>query len=351
MFRRHPGNPLITPQHLRPSQPGYEIIGTFNAGVVQHRDEVLLLLRVAERPQNADTQWILCPYIDASGELVTKAVRRDDPAYMTQDPRMVRHTVTGQMWLTSISHLRLGRSEDGVRFTFDDGCWLAYDPDYASYGVEDARITWHEDDETFYVNYSAVSPHGIATALVHTPDFRRIEPMGLMFLPSNRDVALFPRRIAGQYVAYHRPMPAYSHQYNIWLATSPDMRHWGQHQVVLSVQAEGWESGRIGGGAPPLWTDVGWLSIYHAADRADRYCLGAYLTPHDAPERVIARTLTPVLEPEAPYEREGFFGNVVFTCGAVVTDGVVRLYYGAADERMALAEANMADVLASLTYL
>jgi predicted GH43/DUF377 family glycosyl hydrolase len=349
MFRRHPGNPLVTPSQIRPSQPGYEIIGTFNAGVAQRHGEVVMLLRVAERPQNTDPQWILCPYIDDDGELVTKAVRRDDPAYHTQDPRMVRDAVTGQMWLTSISHLRLGRSADGVHFSFDDGCWLASDPGYASYGVEDARITWHEEDKTFYVNYSAVSPHGIATALAQTPDFRHIEPLGLMFLPSNRDVAVFPRRIGGQYVAYHRPMPAYSHQYNIWVAASPDMRHWGQHAVVLSVQPEGWESGRIGGGAPPLWTEAGWLSIYHAADRSDRYCLGAYLTPHDAPERVVARTLTPLLEPEAPYEREGFFGNVVFTCGAVVDDGVLRLYYGAADERMALAEAKLVDVLASLT--
>lgn len=349
MFSRSPANPLISPADVASATEGFEVIGTFNAGVAANGDEVVMLLRVAERPQPSDDGWIHCPYVNAAGELTLKHVRRDDPTYHTDDPRMVRHAITGQMWLTSISHLRLGRSRDGVHFTFDAGCWLAYDPEYASYGIEDARITWHEDDHVYYVNYTAVSPHGIATGLVRTEDFTHHEPLGLMFLPSNRDVAIFPRKIDGLYVAYHRPMPAYSHQFNIWLATSPDMVHWGQHQVVLRVQPDGWESGRIGGGAPPLWTQQGWLSIYHAADRQDRYCLGAYLTPHDDPARVIARSLTPILEPTAPYELEGFFGNVVFTCGALIQQDRLHVYYGAADERMALAEAPLADVLCSLT--
>ncbi|XWX02492.1 glycoside hydrolase family 130 protein [Aggregatilineales bacterium SYSU G02658] len=348
MFSRSPANPLISPADLSSARDGFEVIGTFNAGVAVQSDEVLMLLRVAERPIHDDDAWIHCPYVNAAGELALKHIRRDDPAYHTHDPRMVRDATTGQMWLTSISHLRLGRSRDGVHFTFDDNCWLAHDPEYASYGVEDARITWHEDDQTYYVNYSAVSPHGIATGLVRTADFHHLEPLGLMFLPSNRDVVIFPRKLKGQYVAYHRPMPAYSHQYNIWLATSPDMIHWGQHQVVLRVERDGWESGRIGGGAPPLWTEHGWLSIYHAADRHDRYCLGAYLTPHDQPERVIARSAAPILEPITPYELEGFFGNVVFTCGALIQNDLLRVYYGAADERMALAEAPLTVVLDSL---
>lgn len=348
MFTRSAANPLISPADVPSATPGFEVIGTFNAGVAANGEEVVMLLRVAERPPQ-DDGWIHCPYVNAAGELVLKHVRRDDPTYDTRDPRIVRHRTSGQMWLTSISHLRLGRSRDGVHFTFDADYWLACDPEYASYGVEDARITWHEDDRVYYVNFTAVSPHGIATGLVRTPDFAQQEALGLMFLPSNRDVAIFPRKINGAYMAYHRPMPAYSHQFNIWIAASPDMRHWGHHAVVLRVQPEGWESGRIGGGAPPLWTERGWLSIYHAADRQDRYCLGAYLTPHDAPHRVIARSQTPILEPEAPYEREGFFGNVVFTCGALIDGDCLRLYYGAADEHMALAEGSVQALLAALT--
>jgi predicted GH43/DUF377 family glycosyl hydrolase len=350
MFSRSRFNPLISPRDLAPLTDGYEIVGTFNAGVTLQGDEVIMLLRVAERPVTTDRTWILCPYVTSSGDVAVKPVRRDDPAYETDDPRLIRERATGQMWLTSISHLRLGRSRDGLHFAFDEGCWLAYEPEYASYGIEDARITWHEDDRTYYVNYTAVSPHGIATGLVRTPDFRHVEPMGLMFSPSNRDVTIFPRKVNGVYAAYHRPMPAHSHQYNIWLATSPDMQHWGHHRVVMRVQSEGWEAGRIGGGAPPIWTEQGWLSIYHAADRQYRYCLGAYLTPHDDPGRIVARSPSPILEPTAPYELEGFFGNVVFTCGAVVQEGVLRLYYGASDDCMALAEAPLTDVLGSLVW-
>jgi predicted GH43/DUF377 family glycosyl hydrolase len=143
-------------------------------------------------------------------------------------------------------------------------------------------------------------------------------------------------------------MPGMFGGYNIWLAQSPDMLHWGQHRVVLTVQPDGWESGRVGGGAPPIWTESGWLSIYHAADRHDRYCLGAFLTPHDDPATVVARASEPIFEPEAPYETEGFFGNVVFTCGALLQGSTLRLYYGAADETVCMAEASLSEVLDAL---
>src|SRR5690606_33180716 len=105
---------------------------------------------------------------------------------------------------------------------------------------------------------------------------------------------------------------------------------------------------RVGGGAPPVWIERGWLSIYHAADQHDRYCLGAFLTQHDDPARVIAYARDPLLIPQAPYEVNGFFGNVVFTCGTVLQEDTLRLYYGAADETIALAEAKLDDVLAAL---
>jgi predicted GH43/DUF377 family glycosyl hydrolase len=108
---------------------------------------------------------------------------------------------------------------------------------------------------------------------------------------------------------------------------------------------DSWEGGRIGGGAPPLRTEQGWLSIYHAADREDRYCLGAFLTALDDPGYIISRSLLPVLTPESVYEVGGFFPNVVFTCGAIVQEGIVRLYYGASDECIGLAETTLDNLL------
>ncbi len=347
MFTRHPANPLITPASIRPSRPDFEIIGTFNAGVIQHGDEVLLLLRVAERPRADERGQILLPYLTPEGELVVRRIAREDPNYRTNDPRTVRDLRSGAVYLTSISHLRLARSRDGVQFTIEEQPWLLAESPYEAYGVEDARITCIEG--IYYINYTAVSAHGIGTALVSTTDFKRIQRHGLIFPPSNRDVVLFPRRIHGQYAAYHRPMPGDMGKYSIWSALSPDLVHWGSYQVVLEAGLHGWEAGRVGGGAPPVWTERGWLSIYHAADRRSRYCLGAFLAAHDDHSRLIARSQTPIFEPEAGYERDGFFPNVVFTCGLVTAGDVLKLYYGAADETLALAETSLAALLDALT--
>lgn len=346
MFSRHQLNPLITPQKVKPSRPGFEIIGTFNAGVTQFKGEVLLLVRVAERPINPNAEVIICPYFDANGELVLREIQRNDPNYDTTDPRKVEHHQTGEILLTSVSHLRLARSRDGVNFEIAETPWLVSSVPEEAFGIEDARIT--QIDDTFYVNYTAVSSMGIATGLLSTQDFVTLERQGIIFPPDNRDVTIFPVKIGGQYSCYHRPMPGMFGSYNIWAASSPDLIHWGKHQKVLTTSQDGWESGRVGGGAPPVRTERGWLSIYHAADRQDRYCLGAFLTSHDDPATVIARSRKPVFSPEASYEIDGFFSNVVFTCGAIIQGDQLHVYYGAADETIALASAPLQAILDSL---
>lgn len=348
MFTRHPNNPLISPAQVRPSRADFEVIGTFNAGVIRAGEETLMMVRVAERPQNRPDDVVLCPMLDESNTLILKKIRRDNPDYDTSDPRVVRSRISNsEVYLTSISHLRLARSADGVQFSVGDTPWLAPMSPFEAFGVEDGRIT--QVDDVYYVNYSAVSEHGIATGLVSTRDFTDYTRHGVIFPPSNRDVAIFPQRINGEYVAYHRPMPGELGKFSIWLATSPDMTRWGNHQLVLAADRSGWEGGRVGGGAPPLWTERGWLSIYHAANAENVYCLGAYLTPHDAPARIIARSLAPIFRPEADYEVNGFFGNVVFSCGATIVGDMLNLYYGAADETMALAQASVSALLDSLT--
>lgn len=346
MFVRHALNPLIRPDDLQPTRPDFEIIGTFNAGAGLHNGEVVLLLRVAERPVTQSAEHILCPHLGPDGELLITSIPRSDGRYDIGDARVVRDRLTGDLLLTSISHLRLARSRDGVHFTIDPEPWLSAHTPEEGYGVEDARITCI--DNTYYINYTAVSRYGVATGLVTTQDFVSWQREGIIFPPSNRDVAIFPQRINGLYTCYHRPMPSMFGGFHIWLAASPDLRHWGQHRPVLETQPDGWEAGRVGGGAPPLYTERGWLSIYHAADKNDRYCLGAFLTPYDDPGRVIARSRQPILTPEAPYEQNGFFRNVVFTCGAVLEGSILRVYYGAADACIALAEVGLEPLLDQL---
>lgn len=341
MLIRHPANPLISPANVPASMPDREVVGTFNAGACNFGDEIFLLLRVAERPKNEDKNLILCPhYVD--GNLVIDEIRRDDPAWITSDPRLVVNRAMGLLRLTSISHLRLARSHDGFNFTVDSAPWLSSGNPYEAYGVEDARIT--QIDDTYYVNYTAVSEFGVATSLVSTDDFVNIERHGMIFPPANRDVTIFPQRIKGQYVCYHRPMPDFG-GLHMWIATSPDLKAWGNHQPILTTGTRSWMDGRIGGGAPPILTDAGWLSIFHAADKQNRYCLGAFISAKDDPARLIKLFEEPIFTPDAPYEAHGFFGHVVFTCGLVQREHQLYVYYGAADEHIALATVDIQELL------
>lgn len=109
-----------------------------------------------------------------------------------------------------------------------------------------------------------------------------------------------------------------------------------------------WDSQRVGAGAAPMKTKSGWLELYHGADEASRYCLGALLLDLNDPTRVIARSQQPIMEPLTDYERAGFFGNVVFTNGHVVCGDTITLYYGAADEVVCGALLSLEEVLGTL---
>lgn len=346
MIKRFAGNPIITPETVRPSRPDFRVDGTFNAGVVQFGNEVLMLVRVAESAISNEAGKALIPLlIDQKGQwnLTLKSFSRDDPAFDFSDPREIK--VVGddsQSFLTSMSHLRLARSTDGKHFTVSDKPFLEPANRYERFGCEDARIT--RIDGRYYINYSSVSDLGISTSLAVTDDFISVERKGVIFAPDNRDVCIFPRRVAGHYYALHRPAPAHFGAPVIWLARSPDLMHWGDHRVLAERGGREWESRKIGGGAPMLETDRGWLQIYHGVDAAQRYCLGALLLDIEDPSVILGRLSMPLAEPTEPYETTGFFDNVLFTCGALIIDDQVQVYYGAADRVMALGCIALADL-------
>jgi predicted GH43/DUF377 family glycosyl hydrolase len=139
----------------------------------------------------------------------------------------------------------------------------------------------------------------------------------------------------------------------IWIAWSSDLLAWGEHRVVATARPERWDSAKVGGGAVPFrvkaGTHDGWLAIYHGVTRGSlEYSLGALLLDGQNPARVLGRSRDPILRPEAPYEREGFFGGVVFTCGVLTEGDSVRVYYGAADGVTAVAELSLDGILRGL---
>lgn len=333
-----------------PSRPDFEVLGVFNPAVARYHRQTVLLLRVAEAPRKLSSGLAAAPIFNAdTGRIEIKRWQVTAKGPDVSDPRLV--VDDGQTWLTSMSHFRVARSTDGIHFDVEGLPALVAANVYESFGVEDPRIT--EMDGTFWITYTAVSHYGIGTGLASTRDFRKFARHGVIFAPPNRNVTIFPEKIGGNYAALHRPMPEGLGQHSIWFASSSDLISWGNHRIVATPRPGSWEDEKVGGGAVPFRVhhgkEDGWLSIYHGVTGdPPTYSLGALLLDRHDPSRVRARSREPILKPEAPYEREGFFGKVVFTCGALVDGDLVRVYYGAADGVTAVADLSLKEILSGL---
>ncbi|MCE5186139.1 MAG: glycoside hydrolase family 130 protein [Planctomycetaceae bacterium] len=338
-------NPILTPKDVPPSRPDFEVVGAFNPAAVLYGDEVLLLLRVAERPRDKKPDEQAAPILNPdSGQIEYFRVKNDDPN-ITDIPDSRSFYYEGKMFLTSISHLRLARSRDGIHFKVDPKPAVFPKESYETFGLEDPRIT--PIAGICYISYKVVSQNGICTGLLTTKDFKRYERHGIIFCPENIDVVLFPDKIGGKYWALTRPVPRYLGPRGIWIASSPDALHWGRHQPLVLPRPELFDGGKTGGGCVPIRTPQGWLEIYHGSDKEDRYSLAAALLDLENPTRVLARSSKPLMEPAADYELRGFYGNVVFACGHVEKDGLLWIYYGAADEYTACARMTLEDIFAT----
>ena len=344
MLKRLDANPLLTPDDVKPTRDDLEVLCTLNPGAVSVGGETILLVRVGERAA-PEPGWVAYVRYDAeAGETTIGRIRTDDPDLDTSDPR--KYLYRGKMLLTSMSHLRVARSTDGSSFRFDAAPAIFPSTPYEAYGCEDPRITYI--DGRYLVTYTAVSDRGVTVALAATQDFARFQKLGVIFPPYQKDVAIFPEKLRGLYVCRHRPHESQFNPSSIWTAYSPDLLSWGRHETTLAPTAGTWEAGRVGCGAPPIRTHEGWLEIYHAADGSGVYRLGAMLSDPTHPERILTRGRRPVMQPEADYERTGVYGNCVFSNGLIADDeGVLTVYYGAADRICAAAVTTVDEMIAA----
>ncbi|MBP3955775.1 glycoside hydrolase family 130 protein [Gemmata sp. G18] len=342
---------LLRPEDLRASRADFEVVGAFNPGAVRAGDEVVLLVRVAERPREVRPGFTGLPRWDAVEGLMVDWV--PDAELDIVDPRVVRRKSDGLVRLTFISHLCVVRCGDGRSVREATGVTFGPQSELEEFGVEDPRITAVND--RFYFTYVAVSRHGPATALASTSDFRTFERHGVIFCPENKDVVLFPEPVGGNFTALHRPVCGTPFtRPEMWVARSPDLIHWGAH-TPLTLSGGEWQSGRVGAGPPPVRVPDGWLAIYHGNQRPTRpgevgtYYGGALLLDANDPTRVLKRTAEPFMRPETDFERTGFVPNVVFPTGLVRDGESVLVYYGAADAVTAIAEFSLADLLAAMS--
>lgn len=348
--RRFADNPILVPSQITPSRADFEVVGVFNPGVTHVAGETVLFLRVAEAPLEVPPGHVAAPIFDPiTRSIVVRSWPRDTPGLDTSDSRLI--VVGRETFLTSISHFRRARSKDGFHFEVEPTPIYAAATALEAFGVEDPRITRIED--TYWMNYTAVSSAGIATALASSRDLQHFERHGIIFSPPNRDVTIFPEQIRGRYWALHRPMPEDIGRPAIWVASSPDLLAWGEHRLVASARPGMWDDLKVGGGAVPFRVHVhgraAWLAIYHGVTASPlTYSLGALLLDGEDPGHVLGRSREPILFPEAPYELKGFFANVTFTCGLHAEGDLVRIYYGASDGVTCVADLSLHEILAGL---
>ncbi|MFC2037503.1 glycosidase [Chloroflexota bacterium] len=239
-----------------------------------------------------------------------------------------------------INSLGYAVSPDGVHFNRLEEPILSNDVEQELRGPEDPRIV--KLGGTYYMMYTGYGGRFDGDYRICLASSRNLidwKRHGVVLDEANKDAALFPERINGQYVMLHRRVP------DIWLAYSGDLERWTNHAPLMRARPDSdWESAKIGAAGPPIKTDAGWLLIYHGVSQGHRYCLGAALLEAEDPSKVIARQAAPILEPELGWEIEGHVPNVVFSCGQAVLGDELYVYYGGADTVIGVAALRMNDI-------
>ncbi len=345
MPKRFAKNPILTTKDIKPSQEGFVVECVLNPGVFIFEGRTWLLLRVAERPiQNEGS--ISLPILKVGGGMEILEFKKDDLKLDLSDARMVSYN--GKVYLSTLSHLRLFCSDDGINFIepndfptkiFGEGA-------LETYGIEDCRVSLMSG--IYNLTYTQVSDNGVGVGLMQTRDWKSFTRHGMILPPHNKDCALFEEKIDNKYFCFHRPSGIDLGGNFIWLASSYDLIHWGANKCIIQTRENWWDSARVGAGAAPIKTEQGWLEIYHGADSNHRYSLGAILLDLKDPSIVLARSHNPLMEPTAPYELTGFFGNVIFTNGHIVKGDEITMYYGASDECICGATFSIKKILISL---
>ncbi len=226
----------------------------------------------------------------------------------------------------------------------------------------DPRIT--VIDGTPYLCLAKDTKHGICGCIAKLSDsFDEIEIISST-VPDNRNMVLFPEKINGMYVRLERPFPVYSRwgqdRFDIWISKSPDLKYWGESELLLGVEDVPFANDKIGPAAPPVKTEKGWLTTFHAVDLdksrgkngwedrwQKRYTAGIMLLDLENPAKVIGMYKEPLIVADETFEQDGGFRqNVIFPGGMIAEDdGTVKIYYGASDTVECVATASISDLV------
>jgi len=318
-MRRHPASPILTRHDIPDVSPVVrDVSSVFNPGAVRVDGRTVLLLRVQTRGR----------------ETVLMAADSADGVSFTVHPRILEL--------------------EGLR---DAGGEI--------YHVYDPRLTLLED--RVYAVFSADTADGCRLGVARLHGLDRLELVSFRRDIDSRNGVLFPEKVRGRYLRLERPnvvrlASGVMTGAEIRLAESDDLVEWRPGAPVLAGRPHYWDE-LIGSGPPPLKTRQGWLHVYHGVAThfaaANIYQAGVCLLDLEDPARVVARGRNNILEPREPWEMVGQVPNVVFPTGLIAEDvddegfarpdSVVRVYYGAADTVIGLAETTVAELLDECT--
>ncbi len=296
LFVRYKSNPILTPEEWP-----YAANAVFNPAAVKLNNETILLIRVED--------------------------------------------------MRGFSHLTVARSADGfTNWQIDPEPTLLADPNSHEerWGLEDPRIVWLEEQRQYAITYTSFSEGGPIVSLAITKNFKTFARLGGLLPPEDKDACLFPRRFRGRFALIHRPIVR--GEAHMWISFSPDLKHWGDHRILIMTREAYWDCHRVGLACQPIETEHGWMVFYHGVRNTTAgaiYRMGLALLDLEEPWKVLRRSDEWILGPRAIYERVGDVSDVVFPSGVTLSKETnqLHLYYGAADCTVAVATADYNKVM------
>ena len=316
----------------------FEAAALFNPSIVAHSDQ--------SGVRGGERRFILSLRAVGEGHLSSLTFRS---GVLAADGTV---TVDPTERLASLPHLQgrvPGAPQDRIEIAFEPEGGISERVIFPvtqaqSNGIEDARFVEFDDDgqKVFYATYTAYNGRAIRSELIETVDFERFKMTPLTGSAArNKGMALFPKRLNGQYAMIGR-----QDNENLYLIYSNDLYSWEEGVAILRPQFP-WEFIQIGNCGSPIELEEGWLLLTHGVGAMRRYCIGAALLDKQDPSKVLARSPEPLVRPELS-EREGYVPNVVYTCGAMRRRDRIILRYAVCDTFSTFATIEISALLAAM---
>ena len=329
MFKKYPGNPILKAE----PKNDWESLCVLNPAVVYDEDlqKFVMVYRCAGNDKRHQIKLGLAMSDDGINfervldKPALSADFNDFDGGCIEDPRLVK---IGDLYYLTYAARAYAPGQYWLDDVWEEG--VSKPPMYL------------DDSDVYGEELPILAKNNITmTCLAVTKDFKRYKKLGRITEATvdNRDVVLFPEKIGGKYWLITRPkfkdvegitMPS------IWIGSTDDLLEYAKPELLMTGETD-WEVQRIGAGTSPIKTDHGWLLIYHGVDKQGIYRNGAVLLDLENPKKILSRTKDFIMEPDQPFEFEGFYDGCVFPTSAVVKDNVLYVYYGCADKYIGLA--------------